>query len=142
MKQSEVGLYQVTHNSQVTDSSKTANILKVCYTALYNIRLKALLVNGSLGKILNTKHTVQLPESSILLQAWAKPKHGRNMYEDYKRMPDRTSLTMMLHSLDANTSCWEIALISATDANSQVCLSGASLFSVLCDFPVLLKMPH
>lgn len=40
--------------------------------------LKALLVNGSLGKTVNTRHAVQLPKSSALLCAWAKPGSRRN----------------------------------------------------------------
>lgn len=36
-------------------------------------------MNGSLGKILNTKHAVQLPNSSAFLCAWSKHEHGRNL---------------------------------------------------------------
>lgn len=35
-------------------------------------------MNGSLGKTVNTKHAVQLPESSALLCARAKPGYRRN----------------------------------------------------------------
>jgi len=42
-------------------------------------------------------------------------------------MPNRTSLMVLLHSLDASKSCWEIALISVTDGNSRAC--GVELFS-------------
>lgn len=40
--------------------------------------LKALLVNGSLGKTVNTRHAVQLLKSSALPCAWAKPGSRRN----------------------------------------------------------------
>lgn len=40
--------------------------------------LKALLVNGSLGKTVNIRHAVQLPRSSALLCAWAKSGSRRN----------------------------------------------------------------
>lgn len=53
-------------------------------------------------------------------------------------MPNRTSLIMLFHGLDASKSCWEIALISATDVNSPA-LSGAFLFNALCTFPVLFE---
>lgn len=42
--------------------------------------LKALLVNGSLGKTVNTRHAVQLPKSSALLCAWAKPGSRRHQW--------------------------------------------------------------
>lgn len=38
-----------------------------------------------------------------------------------QRMPNRISLMMLLHGLDAGKSCWKIALTSVTDVNSQAC---------------------
>lgn len=56
--------------------------------------LKALLVNGSLGKTVNTRHAVQLPKSSALSRVPEQNQHPGEIC-GLQRMPNRTSLMML-----------------------------------------------
>lgn len=99
--------------------------------------LKALLVNGSLGKIANTKHAVQLPKNSALPCAWAKPGYRRNQRvtkdarQDFSN--DVAPWPWCRQKLLGNSSdfCYWCKLSSLW--------GGDFLFNDLCTFPVLFE---
>ena len=101
--------------------------------------LKALLVNGSLGKIVNTKHAVQLPESSAFLCAWAKLGYRRNWRVTKDAQQDFSN------DVAPWPSCQQKLLGNSSDfcywCKLSSLWSGAFIFNVLCTFPVLFKMP-